>query len=72
MLVLRHRGGGDKRDGEKNAKRQVICALIPVSYVRMKGQKKVDGMWRGSRREDRGRTTQECKDGKKKLKGRKR
>lgn len=40
MLVLRHRGGGDKRDGEKNAKRQVICALIPVSYVRMKGQKK--------------------------------
>lgn len=27
-------------DGEKNAKRQVICALIPVSYVRTKGQKK--------------------------------
>lgn len=28
-----------RRDGEKNAKRQVICALIPASYVRAKGQK---------------------------------
>lgn len=32
--------GGDKRGGEKNMKRRVICALIPVSYVRAEGQKK--------------------------------
>lgn len=61
-------------DSEKNLQRQVVCALIPVSYVRERAKKWV--VWRDggrrSRREDGGENTRVQGLEKKKLKGRKR